>query len=240
MAPLPCKVCGGRTFAHHDVLWKALIAQWELSASEAQYINVQQGTCCETCGANVRSIALATAILHVRRGAQWLREWVKSPDADECDLLEINEAGTLTDTLSAVRRHRLVRYPQYDMMALPFENESFDLIVHSDTLEHVSDPLQGLRECRRLLRPGGACIFTVPIVVGRMTRSRKGLPTSLHGSEGCADPALVVQTEFGADVWCRVLESGFEECRLVAYRYPAGIAIIGTRSRLKAVVREDL
>ena len=39
---------------------------------------------------------------------------------------------------------------------------SFDLVVHSDTLEHVPDPLRALQECRRVLRPGGALCFTVP------------------------------------------------------------------------------
>ncbi len=122
--------------------------------------------------------------------------------------------------------HRLVRYPDYDMMALPFESGSFDLVVHSDTLEHVPDPVRGLRECRRVLRHGGACIFTVPVVVGRLTKSRKGLPRSVHGSEGCQDSSLTVHTEFGADAWCQVFESGFDECRVVPYRYPAGIALI--------------
>ncbi|WHZ24848.1 MAG: hypothetical protein OJF47_003960 [Nitrospira sp.] len=149
-----------------------------------------------------------------------------TPAARRCDLLEINEAGMLSGMLSLLPGHRLVRYPEYDMMALPFESRSFDVVLHSDTLEHVPDAMQGLRECRRVLRPGGACLFTVPVVVGRLTRGRQGLPVSVHGSEGCMDAALTVHTEFGADVWCQVLESGFDECRIVPYRYPAGIALI--------------
>ncbi len=226
MTQSPCKVCGGNTFTHHDVLWSDLIAQWGLSCSEAQYINLQQGTCCTTCGSNVRSIALADAILRHARATSTLHDWVKGEAAGACHVLEINEAGSLTSVLDKLPGHRLVRYPEYDMMALPFENGSFDLVIHSDTLEHVPDPVQGLCECRRLLRRGGACIFTVPVIVGRLTRSRKGLPVSVHGSEGCTDTSLVVHTEFGADVWCRVLDSGFDDCRVVPYRYPAGIALV--------------
>ena len=231
--PSPCKVCGGEAFAHHDVLWRELIDQWSLSASEAEYINVQQGTSCTRCGSNVRSIALADALLRWTRTTTTLQKWVETPAARRCDLLEINEAGMLSGTLSQLPGHRLVRYPQYDMMALPFEARSFDVVIHSDTLEHVPDARRALRECRRILRPGGACLFTVPVVVGRLTRGRKGLPVSVHGSEGCTDTALTVHTEFGADVWCQVIESGFDECRIVPYRYPAGIALIAQVAELE-------
>ncbi len=230
MTPSLCRVCGGGSFSHHDVLWGDLIAEWGLSKREADYINVQQGTCCTACGSNVRSIALAQAILRHVHGTSTLNDWVQAESSRTCKLLEINEAGGLTSMLTKLPGHRLVRYPEFDMMALPFESGSFDLVVHSDTLEHVPDARQGLRECRRLIRPGGACIFTVPVVMGRLTRDRAGLPRSVHGSEGCNDSSLTVHTEFGADVWCQILESGFDECRMVPYRYPAGVALVASLS----------
>ena len=55
-------------------------------------------------------------------------------------MLEINEAGTLHPILRMLPRHRLVSYPEVDMTRLPFADRSFDLVVHSDTLEHVPDP----------------------------------------------------------------------------------------------------
>jgi len=224
----PCRVCGGDAFVHHDVLWRELIGQWDLAQSEADYINVQQGTVCTTCGSNVRSIALADALLRWTRATMTLKEWVGTPAARRCDLLEINEAGTLNGMLSLLPRRRLVRYPEYDMMALPIASRSFDVVIHSDTLEHVPDAIRGLRECRRVLRQGGACLFTVPVIVGRLTRGRQGLPVSVHGSQECTDASLTVHTEFGADVWRFVLLAGFSECRLVSYTYPAGIALIAT------------
>jgi SAM-dependent methyltransferase len=165
-----------------------------------------------------------------RGGAGTFRAFVGSPDARALRVLEVNRAGGLTPFLASLEGHTLVEYPDADMQALPFADASFDVVVHSDTLEHVPNPLQGLAECRRVLRPGGGCAFTVPIVVGRLTRSRAGLPASHHGVESSPRADHLVHTEYGADVWTQVLAAGFEECRLYALEYPAAQAIVGLRT----------
>lgn len=222
----PCRVCGGTAFEHVNVLWEDLISQWGLTDDEATYVNVQQGTQCKLCGSNVRAIALAEAILRYSESNTTLREWVASPLVKNLRLLEINEAGALSSVLQSIPGHRLVQYPDYDMMALDLESGSFDAVIHSDTVEHVADPLKGLKECRRVLKQGGACFFTAPIILGRLTRCRQGLPSSFHGNESCVDEALLVHTEFGSDIWCYVFEAGFKECRIVTYNYPSGVALI--------------
>jgi len=45
---------------------------------------------------------------------------------------------------------------------LPFATETFDAVVASSVLEYVDDPVAVLRECRRVLRPGGVVLCTVP------------------------------------------------------------------------------
>jgi 2-polyprenyl-3-methyl-5-hydroxy-6-metoxy-1,4-benzoquinol methylase len=47
---------------------------------------------------------------------------------------------------------------------LPCElgSESFDVVLARYVLEHLSDPLSGLVEAARMLRPGGALFFAVP------------------------------------------------------------------------------
>jgi ubiquinone/menaquinone biosynthesis C-methylase UbiE len=49
-----------------------------------------------------------------------------------------------------------------DITALTFGNESFDLIISSDVLEHVPFLDKAFSETARVLRPGGAHLFTVP------------------------------------------------------------------------------
>jgi SAM-dependent methyltransferase len=144
-------------------------------------------------------------------------------------VLEINEAGTLTPHLAALPGHMLVRYPEVDMHRLPYADRSFDIVVHSDTLEHVPNPIHALAECRRVLAPGGVLCFTVPHIVGRLTRSRQGLAPSYHGArEDCRDDHLV-WTEYGADSWCHVAQAGFSEISLHVLDYPSAIAMSARR-----------
>jgi SAM-dependent methyltransferase len=45
---------------------------------------------------------------------------------------------------------------------LPFEDHSFDLVTCLDVVEHVSDDLRAFTELRRVTRPGGHLLVTVP------------------------------------------------------------------------------
>lgn len=45
---------------------------------------------------------------------------------------------------------------------LPFGDDSFDLVCLFDTLEHIPDDVQALREVFRVLRPGGHVFVSVP------------------------------------------------------------------------------
>lgn len=46
---------------------------------------------------------------------------------------------------------------------LPFEAEHFDLVCCSNALDHMQSPEQVLRECFRVLKPGGGLLLTVEI-----------------------------------------------------------------------------
>jgi len=45
---------------------------------------------------------------------------------------------------------------------LPFASAAFDVVVASSVLEYVAEPVAVLRECARVLRPGGVVLYTVP------------------------------------------------------------------------------
>lgn len=221
-----CTCCGGEDLAHSAILWPGLVAEWELTPEETAYIDRQQGFHCRRCGSNLRSMALARAILDHFRFRGTFADFVENARVP-LQVLEINEAGQLTQFLCQLPGHVMASFPDVDMQALPFADGAFDLVVHSDTLEHVPEPVKALAECRRVMTVAGATCFTVPIVVGRMTRDRQALAPSYHGSE--ADPVYLVRTEYGADAWTQVFLAGFDECRLTCLEFPAGLAVTALR-----------
>ena len=223
-----CATCGHDGIVDVDVLSPALVAEWGLAAAEVAYVNRQQGRHCTRCRSTLRCMALATAILRFAGAPGTLADWVRTDAARALSVLEINEAGGVSAFLAQLPRREFALFPRVDMQALPHADGAFDLVVHSDTLEHVPDPVRGLAECRRVLREGGACVYTVPMIVGRLTRSRAGLPPSHHGTP--ADGAgYLVHTEFGADAWRWPLAAGFAEVRAVAVEAPAAHAFTAIR-----------
>jgi SAM-dependent methyltransferase len=90
------------------------------------------------------------------------------------DVLELDPHSPLRRILSAGRTYTRSFYENgclrrqkagavcEDITALSFSDNSFDLIVSSEVLEHVPCIDKALSETARVLRPGGAHLFTVP------------------------------------------------------------------------------
>lgn len=226
---MQCGVCGGSSFTSRRIIWDQLANDWQLSSEERAYIDRQQAETCDQCGSNLRSIALANALRAFMGSRAPLCELAASEAARQMRILEINEAGNLTPVLKSFGGYTFGAYPEVDMHALPFADGSFDVVIHSDTLEHIPNPVHALSECRRVLKPEGALCFTVPMVVGRLSRSRQGLPLSFHGNSATMAEDWAVQTEFGADAWTYVMAAGFTEVSLHSIGYPAGIAMLARR-----------
>jgi ubiquinone/menaquinone biosynthesis C-methylase UbiE len=76
-----------------------------------------------------------------------------------CDI-----APRMLDQAAAADPGRLVSWVRLDpgWQTLPFGPASVDVVVAASVLEYVADPVAVLRECARVLRPGGALVCTVP------------------------------------------------------------------------------
>jgi SAM-dependent methyltransferase len=221
-----CPVCGGGQFVNEPVLWPELIEQWALSADEVAYVNLQQGFCCTSCKNNLRTMTLAAAITGAFGFSGTFEDFCRNHSGiRQLTVVEINPAKNLSRFLQALPKHALHSYPQLDMQRMSFADSSIDVIIHSDTLEHVPDSKAALRESRRVLKPGGHLFYTVPVVIGRLTRMRGGLPPSYHGMPGAKREDCAVQTEYGADFWCEIFDAGFRELSLTSLIFPASVAI---------------
>ncbi len=69
------------------------------------------------------------------------------------EALALTRAGVESGTDSSDQA--TVDYATADVHALPFASESFDVVHAHQVLQHVADPVQALREMRRVTRPGG-------------------------------------------------------------------------------------
>ncbi len=55
-------------------------------------------------------------------------------------------------------------YRNEDLENLTFDDNSIDLHISQDVFEHILDPEKAFKEIARTLKPGGAHIFTTPLV----------------------------------------------------------------------------
>jgi len=52
------------------------------------------------------------------------------------------------------------------VMEMPFDDDSVDLLVTQEVLEHVSHPFRAMEEIHRVIRPGGVAFVQLPFVIG--------------------------------------------------------------------------
>jgi 2-polyprenyl-3-methyl-5-hydroxy-6-metoxy-1,4-benzoquinol methylase len=90
--------------------------------------------------------------------------------------------------------------------SLPFGDESFDVVVAGELLEHLRDPRRVVADVRRVLRPGGTFVASVPNAYRLKNRVRFVL-----GRRPEEDPTHL-QMFAPSDV--RTLLAGFDEPRL--------------------------
>ena len=53
-----------------------------------------------------------------------------------------------------------------DINSIPVPDASFDVILCTEVLEHVPEPIAALREMARILKPGGRLLLTAPAMSG--------------------------------------------------------------------------
>ena len=78
----------------------------------------------------------------------------KYGDAEGVDVSE--------DALAFCRERGLENVKLGAAEQLPYDDDTFDLVTALDVVEHLDDDLAGLREMRRVLRPGGRVLLFVP------------------------------------------------------------------------------
>jgi SAM-dependent methyltransferase len=110
-----------------------------------------------------------------------------------------------------------------DIHRLTYADASFDLVTSTEVFEHVADDRRGFAELRRVLRPGGAFIFTVPIEDAERTVERAVqrdgaiehlLPPAYHDDRIRGRGQVLVFRDYGRDICARLREAGFRDARI--------------------------
>jgi SAM-dependent methyltransferase len=212
---------------------------------------------CPRCGPTlqVKLDDLEVAVRCTRCGASAVTQsllWVLldlAPDLGQLAVYELSSRGPLHDFLS--RRAGALTASEYlpdvppgerrggvlcqDVERLAFPDASFDLCTSTEVFEHVADDARGFAEIRRVLRPGGRFLFTVPLSPAPHTveRARRGehgveylLPPAYHDDRLTGPGTVLVFRDYGRDVVDRLRAAGFSRAELRAPRraLPWGIA----------------
>ncbi|MFN0110847.1 MAG: class I SAM-dependent methyltransferase [Blastocatellia bacterium] len=143
--------------------------------------------------------------------------------------------AALTDNRSC---HALL---QADSVSLPFADDSFDLVTSNMVFEHVAEPLQSLKEIRRVLKPGGRLIVLTPNWLDIVSLVASAVPNRWH-------PALVsrVETRNQSDVYPThfrfnrpgtvesiLREVGFNQCCIELVEHPDAYSHVPIVARIE-------
>jgi len=168
-----CNICGETGYVYYDFP--------DIYIRKEHSIGLLRETLrCKSCGSTMRDRQMAFGILQeiARRFAikfLSLAEYRKNPSGT----IRILDSDSYSPINRILRGLDNYNYSQYipnlpngdrlsddsivvDLMNIPFDEKSFDLILSSDVMEHVADDNAAHKSIFRTLDRGGVYIFTVP------------------------------------------------------------------------------
>jgi len=250
-----CPVCGALlATVYRPVVSRLLADQWNLNPEWVNYLNRREGDICISCGSSVRVRQLAkTVALWVNKNLQTCtcetNAGIRALPLEKLSIAEINSCGSMHKWISNFGN---VSYSEFnpidksirheDILALSYASESFNIVLHSDTLEHVFDIDRALIEIWRILKPGGVSIFSIPIVRdGRPTIARVSLQNgellhnklpSYHGGSYQTTRQYLVCYEFGEDFIPILKSHGFCVTLIEGTANPMAVTFIAEKPSL--------
>lgn len=208
-----CYVCGNEgVWESAPIINDELAQTWGIDDTLRTAFDARESMFCTKCSCSFRLRQLAECLTTVY-GEKSLVKLVKNNEFAQKPIAEINSCGKMHEVLQDLQNLSYSEYKSEDksirsenLENLTYDNETFDLVLTSDTLEHVPDIRKALTEISRVLKPGGKHIFTVPVVWNRLTRNRTDHEPSYHGA---GQPDYLVFNEFGHDIINIVKGCGF-------------------------------
>jgi SAM-dependent methyltransferase len=234
-----CVICGclAPTLYRRRVVPRRLEELWGLSPPLAEALARRESLDCARCGGKLRARRLAAVLLRTNpigspsAVARSVADWVRHPEARRLRVAEINRIDGLHAVLEALPQLASSDFTpgaapgavvhglrNEDLTHLTYPDAAFDLVLTSETLEHVPHLGDALGEIYRVLVPGGYHIFTVPVLpTVATTYARAALDAEgsivAFATPLChpgGDTGYPVFTEFGTDCLELFARAGFE------------------------------
>ena len=220
-----CECCGrfGPMLYRPRAIPPKLREVWGLSPRLAKAVARKETLDCAFCGAKLRARRLARVIMQTYSCAsapQSLHEWARCSESRALRVAEINRIEGVHEAIVSLPGLAASDYsdpdgprakgepPSENLSRLSYEDDSFDLVLTSETLEHIPDLDTALKEIRRILKPGGSHLFTIPLLPGvpktyarkRLDQDGRAIALAPPISHPGGDWGYPVFTEFGADL----------------------------------------
>jgi len=140
--------------------------------------SLREGYKCEHCQSSLRYRGQAQALLEFYglENTFCLKDLVSQEDFRELKVFEPGIAGPFRKYLATLEGYINSFYWEdvepsayregiqcQNLEQLSFDDESFDLIVSSDIMEHVRKYWKAFEEIWRVLKPGGLHVFSIPV-----------------------------------------------------------------------------
>jgi 2-polyprenyl-3-methyl-5-hydroxy-6-metoxy-1,4-benzoquinol methylase/glycosyltransferase involved in cell wall biosynthesis len=223
-----CVVCGCHSSFRFDptLIIPQLQKAWGISDNLVEAFNRKESMFCGHCGASLRIRRLAAVLIQTLAelkgiSSKSIVELIQNHEFRRLKIAEINACGALH---SYLKDHPNFCYSEWiphakpgemhdgvrceDLQHLTYPHDTFDIILTSETLEHVPEPENAWREIHRTLKGGGCHIFTIPVLPSQRDTIQRArmvngtredlLEPAYHSPWGRED--VFVYTDFGMDV----------------------------------------
>jgi len=98
--------------------------------------------------------------------------------------------------------------------------ESLDIVLCVSVLEHLWNPLIALEHCRRIVRPGGVCLFNVPSWRGKRFLEFSAFRMGMSPKDEMDDHKTYYDVK---DFWPLLVRAGFRPSRIDCFSHKFGL-----------------